>query len=333
MAILVTGGAGYIGSHTVAELVAHGEDVVVIDNLGQGHREAVLDATFYPMDIRDEEGVTEIIRKHDVESVIHFAANSLVGESVQNPLKYYRNNIAATEQLLSVLVSTGVKNVVFSSTAAVYGEPKQVPISEGDAKVPTSPYGETKLAIERMLAWCHQAYGLKSVSLRYFNAAGAHSTLAIGEDHHPETHLIPIVLQTALKQRESVQVYGRDYPTEDGTCIRDYIHVMDLASAHRLAVGRLRNGGGAEAYNLGIGLGFSVAQVLKTARDVTGSPILTTDGPRRWGDPAVLVASSEQAQNALGWQPRYTSLEDIVASAWRWHHAHPDGFTTTSGRA
>jgi UDP-glucose 4-epimerase len=326
MTVLVTGGAGYIGSHTVAELIAHGEEVVVIDNLRQGHREAVVDAPFYQVDIQDTEQVGKILREHNVDTVVHFAANSLVGESVRKPLDYYHNNVSGTAKLLSAMVENHVRNIVFSSTAAVYGEPVRTPILEDDPTVPTNPYGETKLAIERMFRWCHEAYGLNSVSLRYFNAAGAHPELPIGEDHNPETHLIPIVLQTALGQREHVSIFGNDYPTPDGTCIRDYIHVMDLASAHRLAVQRLRNGGGVEAFNLGNGTGFSVQQVIEVAREVTGRKIPAVYASRRAGDPAVLVASSDKAKRVLGWQPQYTNLADIVASAWRWHESHPRGY-------
>ncbi|CAM3775687.1 UDP-glucose 4-epimerase GalE [Alicyclobacillus pomorum] len=326
MSVLVTGGAGYIGSHTVAELVAHGEDVVVIDNLRQGHRAAVRDVPLYEVDIRDTEQVGRILRDHKVDTVVHFAANSLVGESVEKPLQYYENNVAATAKLLSAMVDNGVLNIVFSSTAAVYGEPVRTPIHEEDPTVPTNPYGETKLAIERMFRWCHQAYGLKSISLRYFNAAGAHPTLPIGEDHNPETHLIPIVLQAALGQRPHVSIFGNDYPTPDGTCIRDYVHVMDLASAHRLSVNRLRTGGGVEAFNLGSGTGFSVQQVIDVAREVTGRDILAVHSPRRPGDPAVLVASSDKAKQVLGWKPQYDDLSTIVASAWAWHQSHPNGY-------
>ncbi|MCL6631156.1 MAG: UDP-glucose 4-epimerase GalE [Alicyclobacillus herbarius] len=331
MSILVTGGAGYIGSHTVAELLAHGEQVVVVDNLGTGHAASVLDAPLYETDIRDYDQIVKILREHEVDTVVHFAANSLVGESVQNPLKYYENNVAATGQLLRAMLDADVKRIVFSSTAAVYGEPERTPIHEDDATVPTNPYGETKLAIERMFHWCRQAYGLSSISLRYFNAAGAHPTLPIGEHHNPETHLIPIILQVALGQRAEVSIFGDDYPTADGTCIRDYIHVMDLASAHRLAVSRLRllaEAGQAvtEAFNLGNGAGFSVKQVIDVAREVTGHPIPAVVGPRRGGDPAVLVASSDKARQVLGWRPEYTDLREIVASAWRWHSAHPAGY-------
>ncbi len=329
MSLLVTGGAGYIGSHTVAELTAHGEEVVVVDNLETGHKGAiaVLDVPFYHIDIRDMVQMSKILREYDIDTVVHFAANSLVGESVQNPLKYYENNVAATGKLLSTMVETGVKNIVFSSTAAVYGEPSHVPIDEFDSKEPTNPYGDTKLAIEKMLDWSYRAYGLKSIRLRYFNAAGAHPTLQIGEDHRPESHLIPIVLQVALGKREFVSVFGNDYATEDGTCIRDYIHVMDLASAHRLAVQRLRSSeGGAESLNLGNGKGFSVKEVIEVSRLVTGRQIPAVDVERRKGDPAALVASSSLAKSKLGWQPKFADLATIVSSAWDWHKAHPDGY-------
>lgn len=327
MTVLVTGGAGYIGSHTVAELLDHGEQVVVVDHLGQGHRNAIPgDVPFYGIDIRDETSLVDILARHQVDAVIHFAANSLVGESVKDPLKYYHNNVAATAQLLSAMVKQNVSQIVFSSTAAVYGEPVRTPIDEADPTQPTNPYGETKLAIEKMLRWCHQAYGTKSISLRYFNAAGAHPTQEIGEDHNPESHLIPIVLQTALGQRPEVPLFGDDYPTPDGTCIRDYIHVMDLASAHRLALYRLRQGGGAESFNLGNGQGFSVKEVVETARLVTGRSIPVTVNPRRAGDPAILVASSTLARTTLDWTPLYPSLEEIIRTAWAWHQAHPNGY-------
>ncbi|MCL6454583.1 MAG: UDP-glucose 4-epimerase GalE [Alicyclobacillus sp.] len=327
MAILVTGGAGYIGSHTVAELAAHGEDVVVVDNLSTGHRQAVQGIPLYEIDIRETAAVVDVCRRHEVDTVVHFAADSLVGESVHNPLKYYENNVAATGKLLEAMLEAGVRRMVFSSTAAVYGEPEQVPIVESARKVPTSPYGDTKLTIERMLDWCHQAYGLCSVRLRYFNAAGAHPELPIGEDHRPETHLIPIVLQVARGQRDTVSIFGSDYPTRDGTCVRDYIHVMDLASAHRLAVRRLRTErGGAESFNLGNGKGFTVQEVVEAARQVTGQPIPVTMAPRRTGDPAALVASSDCAREVLGWEPTYTDLSAIISSAWNWHRTHPNGF-------
>jgi UDP-glucose 4-epimerase len=326
MAILVTGGAGYIGSHTVHELLQQGEDVIIIDNLQKGHEKAVLGGIFYNGDIRDREFLNEVFGKHEVEAVIHFAANSLVGESVVKPLDYYENNLIAAHMLVSVMLRHGVKKIVFSSTAAAYGEPQRIPIQEGDAADPTNPYGETKLAVEKMFRWCEGAYGLKSISLRYFNAAGAHPDGMIGEDHDPESHLIPIILQVALGQREYIGILGDDYPTEDGTCIRDYIHVMDLANAHWLALEKLRKINESGIYNLGNGKGFSVKQVVETVREVTGRPIPAKVSPRRAGDPAVLIASSEKAQTELNWKPKYNDLKTIIESAWKWHKAHPNGY-------
>ncbi|MCL6517942.1 UDP-glucose 4-epimerase GalE [Alicyclobacillus sp.] len=329
MTVLVTGGAGYIGLHTVAELMAHGEAVVVVDDLSTGHRlpEPFAQVPFYPVDIRDESAVASVIERHDVDAVVHFAARSLVGESVQDPLLYYERNVGATQHLLRVMIRTGVRRLVFSSTAAVYGHPDRTPIREDDPTAPVNPYGETKLAIERMIRWCGEAHGLSAISLRYFNAAGAHPDLPIGEDHRPETHLVPIILQVALGQREAITVYGDDYDTPDGTCIRDYIHVMDLASAHRLALNRLRTTDvRTEVYNLGTGRGHSVLEVVAAARRVTGHSIPVVMGPRRAGDPATLVASPERAQSVLGWAPAHTDLMSIVASAWRWHRSHPDGY-------
>ncbi|OYD09789.1 UDP-glucose 4-epimerase GalE [Paludifilum halophilum] len=326
MTILVTGGAGYIGSHTVAELLHRGEEVVVVDSLNSGHKAAVSRGTFYKGDLRDREFLEGVFKKHDIEAVIHFAARSLVGESVQIPLAYYDNNLLASHHLVSAMLDHGVQKIVFSSTAAVYGKPKQIPIREEDPTVPTHPYGETKLAMEKMFRWCEQAYGLKSVSLRYFNAAGAHPEGEIGEDHHPETHLIPIILQVALGQRDLIGIFGDDYPTEDGTCIRDYIHVMDLARAHWLALEFLRKHQQSGVFNLGNGRGFSVKQVIETAREVTGHPIPTEVRPRRAGDPAVLVASSEKAQRVLGWKSQYHDLKTVIKSAWQWHQAYPRGY-------
>ncbi|AFM40078.1 UDP-galactose 4-epimerase [Desulfosporosinus acidiphilus SJ4] len=326
MAILVTGGAGYIGSHTVVEFLAKGEEVIVLDNLQKGHREAVKSGMFYEGDIRDDQLLTKVFSEHNVEAVIHFAADSLVGESVENPLKYYDNNVITAQNLLAGMVKHGVKNIVFSSTAATYGEPESIPIRETDRKEPTNPYGETKLAIEKMLKWCDHAYGLKHVALRYFNAAGAHIDGQIGEDHQPESHLIPIILQVALGQREQLAVFGDDYPTVDGTCVRDYIHVTDLANAHWLALQKLRSTGESAVYNLGNGEGFSVKQVVEKAREVTGHPIPVKIAPRRAGDPAVLIASSERAQRELGWKPQYNGLGQIIQTAWNWHSNHPKGY-------
>ncbi|NGQ96799.1 UDP-glucose 4-epimerase GalE [Brevibacillus sp. SYP-B805] len=331
MSILITGGAGYIGSHAVAEFLAHGEDVVVLDNVRTGHAAAVLAQKFYQGDIRDAELLDRIFSENAIEAVIHFAASSLVGESVTDPLAYYDNNVVAAQRLLAAMRAHGVKKIVFSSTAATYGEPKRVPIEEDDPTEPTNPYGETKLAIEKMLKWCDRAYGIKYISLRYFNVAGAHPDGRLGEDHRPESHLIPIILQVALGQRESVAIFGDDYPTEDGTCIRDYIHVMDLAQAHYLALQRLRQKEESAVYNLGNGSGFSVKQVIDKAREVTGHPIPARVEQRRAGDPAVLIASSEKAKRELGWQPRYADLGTIIESAWNWHRHHPHGYQTGAG--
>jgi len=326
MAILVTGGAGYIGSHTVAELLDRGEDVVVVDNLYQGHRQAVLGGKLYEGDIRDKDFMDGVFRAHDIDAVIHFAANSLVGESMQNPAKYYDNNVYGTLCLLEKMNEYGVKRIVFSSTAATYGEPEQVPILESDRTLPTNAYGETKLTMEKMMKWFDVANGIKYVSLRYFNAAGAHAGGQIGEDHDPETHLVPVTLQVALGKREQLSIFGDDYPTADGTCIRDYLHVSDLADAHILAVEKLRNGGDSSVYNLGSGTGFSVKELLEVARKVTGHPIPAVVQARRAGDPAVLIASSDKIKAELGWNPKRDNLEAIIASAWNWHKNHPNGY-------
>jgi len=326
MAILVTGGAGYIGSHTVAELLAKGEEVIVVDNLQQGHREALLGGKLYVGDIRDKDFLDTVFKENPIEAVIHFAANSLVGESMQNPGKYYHNNVYGTLCLLEKMNEYGVNKIVFSSTAATYGEPENVPIVESDRTLPTNAYGETKLAMEKMMRWFDTAHGIKYVSLRYFNAAGAHESGGIGEDHSPETHLVPIILQVALGQRPHISIFGDDYATPDGTCIRDYIHVTDLADAHILAVEKLRAGGESGVYNLGNGKGFSVKEVVEIARRVTGHAIPAVTEARRAGDPAVLVASSERARTELGWKPSRDSLESIIASAWQWHKNHPNGY-------
>ncbi|WP_163852581.1 UDP-glucose 4-epimerase GalE [Paenibacillus elgii] len=326
MAIMVTGGAGYIGSHTVAELLAKGEEVVVVDNLQQGHREAVLGGKLYVGDIRDADFLDTVFRENDIDAVIHFAASSLVGESMQLPGKYYHNNVYGTLCLLEKMNEYGVKKIVFSSTAATYGEPENVPILETDRTLPTNAYGETKLAMEKMMRWFDTAHGIKYVSLRYFNAAGAHESGRIGEDHSPETHLVPIILQVALGKRAHISIFGDDYATPDGTCIRDYIHVTDLADAHILAVEKLRSGGDSSVYNLGNGKGFSVKEVIDIAREVTGHAIPAVVEARRAGDPAVLVASSERGRTELGWQPKRDSLQQIIASAWAWHQANPDGY-------
>ncbi|MDY8024536.1 UDP-glucose 4-epimerase GalE [Paenibacillus polymyxa] len=326
MAILVTGGAGYIGSHTVAELLDLGEEVVVLDNLQTGHKAALLGGKLYEGDLRDKELLSKLFSENKIDAVIHFAANSLVGESMQNPGKYYDNNVFGTLSLLEAMKDAGVRRIVFSSTAATYGEPEKVPIEEGDRTEPTNVYGETKLMMERMMSWFDKVLGIKYVSLRYFNAAGAHESGKIGEDHRPESHLIPLVLQTALKQRPHIAVFGEDYATPDGTCVRDYIHVSDLADAHVRAVNYLREGNDSNVFNLGNGQGFSVKEVIETARKVTGLDIPVVTEPRRAGDPAILVASSDKARSVLGWSPARTQLEDIISGAWGWHQSHPQGY-------
>ena len=328
MKVLVLGGAGYIGSHTVKALCEENIDVVVADNLVTGHIEAVDSrAKFYKGDIRDINFLDDLFSKEKIDAVIHFAAYSLVGESVTDPLKYYDNNLCGTKVLLESMVKNNVDKIVFSSTAATYGEPKNIPILESDRTEPTNPYGETKLSMEKMFKWTANAHGLRFVSLRYFNACGADESGKIGEAHNPETHLIPIILQVPNGQREFVSIFGNDYPTKDGTCIRDYIHVTDLAQAHILAVKYLMNGGNSDIFNLGNGVGFSVREVIETARKVTGHPIPVKDVERRAGDPAQLIASSEKAKKVLGWKPEHDSLEEIIASAWNWHKNHPNGYT------
>ena len=326
MSVLVCGGAGYIGSHTVAELLDRGEDPIIVDNLQKGHRGAVLCDKFMEGDIRDGEFMDRVFRENEIEAVIQFAADSLVGESVGDPLKYYNNNVVSTLCLLTKMKEYGVDKIVFSTTAATYGEPKNIPILETDPTCPTNPYGETKLAVEKALRWCSEAYGIKYTALRYFNAAGAHISGKIGEDHTPETHLIPIILQTALGQRECITIFGDDYDTKDGTCIRDYIHVTDLADAHVLALEKMRKDGKSNIYNLGNGNGFSVSEVVDIARQVTGVNIKAEYGERRPGDPAVLIATSEKAQRELGWKPKYNDLPTIINTAWEWHKNHPQGF-------
>lgn len=326
MAILVTGGAGYIGSHTVAALLERGEEVVVIDSLQTGHKEALLGGKLYEGDLRDKELLKKLFAENEIEGVIHFAANSLVGESMQNPGKYYDNNMYGTLCLLEAMNEAGVRRIVFSSTAATYGEPEKTPIEETDRTEPTNVYGETKLMMERMIRWYDRVLNVRYVALRYFNAAGAHESGKIGEDHRPETHLIPIVLQTALGQRSHISVFGEDYPTEDGTCIRDYLHVSDLADAHLRAIDYLKNDGKSDVFNLGSGSGFSVREIIETARKVTGKEIPVKTEPRRAGDPAILIASSQKAREVLGWTPARENIETIIASAWNWHQSRPDGY-------
>lgn len=326
MSILVTGGAGYIGSCTVAALKEKGYDVVVVDNLSKGHKEALQDTKLYVGSVGDESFMDRVFTENKIEAVMHFAAFSLVGESMVHPYEYYNNNVAQSMHLFHSMVEHGVKNIVFSSTAATYGEPELNPISEEAPQQPINPYGQTKLAIEKMLKWFDVAYGLNSISLRYFNVAGAHPSGDIGEDHSPETHLIPIVLQTALGKREKLSIFGGDYPTKDGTCIRDYIHVMDLAEAHILAMEYMIKNNRSNAFNLGSGGGYSNLEILNAARRVTGREIPSAIEERRPGDPPVLVASSEKAERVLGWKRQY-GIDDIIASAWSWHEKHPNGYS------
>lgn len=331
MKILVLGGAGYIGSTTVYELINAGADVAIVDNLETGYLAAVHPAArFYQGDLRDRSFIDHVLDEETkdgrLDAVIHFAANSLVGESMVNPLKYYDNNLCGTKVLLESMVAHGVDKIVFSSTAATYGEPEQVPILETDRTQPTNTYGETKLSMEKMFKWVGQAHGIRFVSLRYFNACGAHASGHIGEAHNPETHLIPLILQVPNGKRESISIFGDDYDTKDGTCVRDYIHVTDLAQAHILAVDYLLRGGESDIFNLGNGVGFTVKEVIETARKVTGHPIPAVVSPRRAGDPAKLIASSEKARRVLGWNPEHDDLTEIVESAWNWHKNHPNGY-------
>ena len=324
--ILVAGGAGYIGSHMVALLVKRGYEVVVADNLRTGHWQSVKGARrLYVGDLRDAAFLNRVFGENHIDGVINFAAFSLVGESVTDPLKYYENNVEGAVSLLSAMRAHGVDKIVFSSTAATYGEPEKQPIEESDRTEPTNPYGATKLAIENMLKWCDRAYGIHYVALRYFNAAGSDTETGIGEDHDPESHLIPLVMKTALGQRDHIGIYGEDYPTPDGTCVRDYIHVKDLAQAHLLALEYLARGGESDVFNLGSGNGYSVRQIIETARRITGREIRATAEPRRGGDPSVLIASNKKAAERLGWHPAL-GLDQIVSDAWAWHSSHPNGY-------
>lgn len=324
--ILVAGGAGYIGSHMVALLVKRGYEVVVADNLRTGHWQSVKGARrLYVGDLRDAAFLNRVFGENHIDGVINFAAFSLVGESVTDPLKYYENNVEGAVSLLSAMRAHGVDKIVFSSTAATYGEPEKQPIEESDRTEPTNPYGATKLAIENMLKWCDRAYGIHYVALRYFNAAGSDTEAGIGEDHDPESHLIPLVMKTALGQRDHIGIYGEDYPTPDGTCVRDYIHVKDLAQAHLLALEYLARGGESDVFNLGSGNGYSVKQIIETARRITGREIRATAEPRRGGDPSILIASNTKAAERLGWHPAL-GLDQIVSDAWAWHSSHPNGY-------
>ncbi|MBC1443295.1 UDP-glucose 4-epimerase GalE [Listeria seeligeri] len=327
MSIIVLGGAGYIGSHAVAELVNRGYNVVVVDNLKTGHKEAIHEkAKFYQGDIRDKDFLSSVFEREIVDGVIHFAASSLVGESMEEPLQYLNNNVYGTQILLEVMEQFGVKNIVFSSSAATYGEPERVPITESMPTNPESTYGDTKLIMEKMMKWCDKAYGMKYVALRYFNVAGAKSDGIIGEDHQPESHLVPIILQVALGQREKLAIYGDDYNTPDGTCIRDYVHVEDLIDAHIRSLEYLENGGESNIFNLGSSKGFSVQEILEAARSVTGKTIPAEVVARRAGDPGTLIAASDKARDVLGWEPTYTDIKDIIATAWKWHESHPNGY-------
>lgn len=327
MNVLVIGGAGYIGSHAVNILIKKGYTVSVLDNLVTGHRDAVAkEATFFEGDIRDKEILNQIMQEQQIEAIFHFAASSLVGESVEKPLKYFNNNVVGMEVLLEAMKENDVKKIIFSSTAAVYGDVQEPLITEDLPKAPTSPYGESKLMMENMIKWCDLAHGIKFVSLRYFNVAGALSTGEIGEDHDPETHLIPIVLQTALGQRDVITIFGGDYNTPDGTCIRDYVHVEDLIEAHVLSLEYLNANTESQIFNLGSSTGYSVKEIVEAARKVTGEEIPAKIGTRRAGDPAKLVASSEKAREKLGWQPKYDNVEDIIQTAWDWHKSNPEGY-------
>jgi UDP-glucose-4-epimerase GalE len=324
--ILVVGGAGYIGSHMCKYLDEKGLRPVVLDNLVYGHREAARWGRFYEGDMTDAPLLERIFSENQIAAVMHFAAFCYVGESVQDPAKYYENNVVATLRLLAFMRGRGVENFIFSSSCATYGEPVEIPMRESHPQQPINPYGRTKLMVEQALRDYRTAYGLRSVCLRYFNAAGADPDGELGEDHDPETHLIPLVLKTALGQRDAIQVFGDDYPTEDGTCVRDYIHVRDLAQAHYLALEKLFDGAEGGEYNLGNGNGFSVKEVIETGRQITGRPIPERIGPRRPGDPAALVGSAEKAVRELGWQPEYSDLTSMMETAWKWFEAHPNGY-------
>lgn len=319
MRVLVTGGAGYIGSHTAKLLAQHGYTPVVFDNLSTGHGRAVKWGPFVKGDLENTTLLTETLVAKRIEAVIHFAANAYVGESMQNPRKYFRNNVMGSLSLLEAMQDAGVKQLVFSSTCAVYGDPLSIPLTESHPLQPVNPYGDTKLFVEKALGWYAQAYQLKYVSLRYFNAAGADPAGEVGEWHNPETHLIPLALQTALGLQTHLEIYGTDYDTPDGTAVRDYIHVTDLAAAHVRALAYLKDGGQGTALNLGTGRGYSVREVLQAAASCSGIEIVTQNAPRRPGDPPVLVADAQKARQILDWQPQFTTLEEIVKTAWEWH--------------
>jgi UDP-glucose 4-epimerase len=328
--VLITGGAGYVGSHVVKRLLERGMDTIVLDNLQTGHREAVVGGTSIQGDIGDEGILQGIFASHRIDSVIHMAADCLVGDSTKSPLKYFNSNVSKGLKLLGKMLEYKVNKIVFSSSAAVYGNPPRVPIEEDSPAVPINPYGETKLIFEKILESCRVAHGLRYISLRYFNAAGADPDGLIGEDHHPETHLIPTVLRALLRKGRTVPIYGMDYETPDGTCIRDYIHIVDISDAHILALESLHAGGECDIFNLGYGEGFSVRQIIQMASQVTGKRIPINESQRRPGDPPILIASSEKIRRRLGWVPRYEKLEEIIDTAWRWHRTHPHGFRSSS---
>ncbi len=332
MSILVTGGAGYIGSHTVRALESRGQEVVVLDSLEKGHRQAVPNSPLVEGDLGDASLLDTVFRDFSVNAVVHFAAHSLVGESVKRPDIYFKNNVGCLFTLLDTMRNHSVDRLVFSSTAAVYGEPKEIPIPECHPKTPENPYGESKLFAETILRRHSEAFGLRYIALRYFNAAGADPAGGIGEDHTPESHLIPLVLQTLLGQRPHIEIFGTDYPTPDGTCIRDYVHVNDLSDAHILSLDALSAGAPSTAYNLGNGRGFSVREVIHAAEKVTQQTVPVLSGQRRPGDPAILVASSEKIQEELRWKPKFPDLAAIIETAWDWHRSHPNGFRSREAK-
>jgi len=323
--ILVAGGAGYVGSHTVMELIRAGHTPIVVDNLSTGHKKSVLDSTFYNCDLGDVPGLIKIFSKHNIDAVIHFGANCYVGESVVNPHKYFKNNVGNTLGLLEAMLETNIKKIILSSTAATYGNPLRNPIEENHPQVPCNPYGLSKLFMEQIIDTYEKAYGIKHIYLRYFNAAGADPETRIGEDHYPETHIIPLLLQVALGIKKQFTIFGTDYDTKDGTCIRDYIHVMDLASAHIKAMDHLDKEKHSDVFNLGSSVGYSVQEIIEKVERITGKKIPTELSTRRDGDPSVLISSSEKAKNILGWQPQY-NMDEIIESAWNWHKKYPKGF-------
>ena len=327
MSILVVGGAGYIGSHMVKRLIEQGQEVVVVDNLSTGHRKAVDEkARFYEGDIRNHVFLKGVFDRENINTVVHFAAFSIVPESMEKPLKYFDNNTAGMVALLEEMRDHDVKRIIFSSTAATYGVPEKSPIAENDRQAPINPYGESKLMMEKIIRWADQAYGIKFVALRYFNVAGAYPDGSIGEDHGPETHLTPIILQVAAGQRDQLKIFGDDYNTPDGTNVRDYVHVLDLVDAHILAINYLKAGNDSDVFNLGSSTGFSVKQMVEAAREVTGEPIPAEIAERRPGDPDSLIAASQKARDVLKWQPQYDDVKEIIQTAWNWKQQHPRGY-------